>query len=264
MFNGPKEIKIKRIPKSGYFGITAYPKTTTSLGAEISKRGHNTGLTPEEEEYFETALKLPKGTLTPHSEWWDDVFNINHKISLFNTKTTTLILDNPMAQLKYKVLLASSKIANSEVERSNPLADFYIEDIEAKAKKENEVLDYKLEGYEALMKLSPDEKRAALRLFGKSGVDSLSESVVKAELAKELEKDPKLFTDILSDKRLKTRFLVEELLDYKVITRKGNFYMNGEDTIAGSTDECVSYFEDIKNQSTVLALTTKLKKVKKG
>lgn len=264
MFKGPKEIKIKRIPRAGYFGITAYPKSITSLGAEISKRGHNTGLTAEEEEYFEEKLKLPKGTLTPHSDWWDNVFNIEHKISLFNTKATTLILDNPLSQLKYKVLTASSKIAKSEIEKNNPLADFYIEDIEAKAKKENEIFDYKLEAYEALMKLSPDEKRAALRLFGKTGVDTLSESVVKATLAKEIEKDPKLFVDLLTDKKLKTKLLVEELLDYKIITRRGNFFINGDDTIAGSTDECVEFFDDMKNQSTVLALTTRLKKAKKG
>lgn len=264
MFNGPKEVKIKRIPRAGYFGITAFPGTTTGLGAELSKKGHNTGLTSEEEEYFEEKLKLPKGTLNPHNNWWDNVFNIEHKINLFNTKTTTLTLDNPLSQLKYKVLLASSKIANSEIEKANPLADFFIEDIEAKAKKENETFDYKMNAYETLVRLTPEEKRASLRLFGRQGVDSLSESVIKSELAKEIDKDPKLFVDLLSDTKLKSRLLVEELLDYKVITRKGNSFVNGDDIIASSTDECVDFFEDIKNQSTVLALTTRLKKAKKG
>lgn len=264
MYQGPKEVKIKRIPRAGYFGITAFPKTTTVLGAEISKRGHNTGLTSDEEKYFEKELKLPEGTLAPHSEWWDNTFNINHRITLFNTKATTLILDNPLNQLKYKVLLASSKVANSEIERGNPLADFYIEDMEAKAKKENEVFDYKFDAFETLMKLSPEEKRSCLRLFGKNGVDSLSESIVKAELGKEIEKDPKLFVEILSDKKLKTRLLVEEMLEYRVITRRGNSFINGEDTIASSTDECVDFIDDVKNQSVVLALGTRLKKAKKG
>ena len=57
--------------------------------------------------------------------------------------------------------------------------------------------------------------------------------------------------------------LISEMLDYRVLNRKGNYYMNGDDTIANSTDECVSYFEDLKNQSIVIALSTKLKKLKK-
>lgn len=262
MFEGPKEVIIKRVPRPGYFGITSYSKSTTGFGAEISKDGYNTGLTPEEETYYEGKLGLKPGELARHSSWWSDVFNVQYAIKAFNTKSTTIVLNGPIDQLKYKVMLASSKIANSEIEKK-PNHEFYIIDEEAKAKKESEVFDYEMECMEIILKLSPEEKRQALRLFGKKGVDTLSESMIKSELRKESQKDPKLFIDTLSDKRLKTKMLIEEMLDYRVINRKGNYYMNGEDTIAGSTDECVSWFEDLKNQSIVLALNTKLKKLKK-
>lgn len=259
----PKEIIVKRVPRAGFFGLTAYPKSVTTLGAAVTEKGYKTGLTKEEESYFEKELDLKPGELAPHSKWWSEVFNVNYVIRLFNTKQTKIILDNPINQIKYKVLFASEKVANSEIEKNKPTVDFYIVDEEAKAKRENETFDYEWEAMELVMKLGPEEKRASLRLFGKSGVDTLSEGVIKAELQKELKKDPKLFCETLKDKRLKTRMLIEELLEYRVIKRQGNYYQNGDDTIASSTDECVEYFEDLKNQSVRLALETRLKKTKK-
>lgn len=264
MYTGPKEIVIKRVPKPGYFGITSYSKSTTSFGAEISKFGYNTGLTPEEEKYYEDKLGLKPNELNSHSDWWSDVFNVQHAIKPFNTKSTTLVINSPLNEIKYKVLLACSKVANSELEKGNPNAEFYIVDEEAKAKVESEIFDYEMECMELIINLSPEKKRQALRLFGKKGVDTLSESVVKSELHKESKKDPKLFIDTLKDKKLNTKLFMEELLDYRIISRKGNYFMNGEDTIASSTDECVEYLEDVKNQSVVLAMTTRLKKLKKG
>jgi hypothetical protein len=263
MYKGPKEVIVKRVSRPGYFGISSYPKSTTTLGAEITKNGFNTGLTADDEKYYEEALGLKPGELSRHSKWWTDVFNVEHGLKLFNTKSTTLVLDNPLNQIKYKVLNASSKVATSEIEKGNPNVEFYIVDEEAKALKESEQFDYEMESYELIFKLSPEKKRQALRLFGKTGVDSLSESMVKAELIKESKKDAKMFISILSNKKLETRLLVEELLDYRILTRKGNYFMNGDDVIANSTDEAVEYFEDLKNQSVVLALQTKLKKLKK-
>ncbi len=264
MFTGPKEVIVKRVPRSGYFGIGAYPRSTERIGAAISKSGFVTGLTKEEEAYYEEKLGLKAGDLNKHSKWWSDVFNVLYSPTLNKTKPTTLVLDGFINQIQYKVLLASSKIANTEIERNKPDVDFYIVDEEAKAKLENEAFDYEMEAMELLIKLSPEDKRASLRLFGKKGVDDFSESVVKAELRKEIKKDPKLFVETLRDKRLKTKLLLEELIEYKVLSRKGNYYINGDDTIAASTDEAVEYLEDMKNQSVVLALGTRLKKLKKG
>ena len=114
-----------------------------------------------------------------------------------------------------------------------------------------------------ILKLSPEEKRSSLKLLSKKGVDALSELMLKSELTKELKKDPKAFCEVLKDKALKTRMLIEELIEYKIVIRSGNYYRNGDDTIASSTDEALEYFEDLKNQSVILAMQTKLKKAKK-
>lgn len=262
-FNGPKEVEIKRVPRAGYFGLTAYPKSTTTIGCELSKNGFKTGLTAEEEKHYEEKLGLKPGELNKHSKWWGDVFNVEYALRLNNTKSTKLILEDTINQLRYKTLQASSKVANSEIDKKEPFVDFYIVDEEAKAKSESEIFDYEWEAMELILKLSPEEKRSSLRLFGKKGVDALSELMLKSELTKELKKDPKAFCEVLKDKALKTRMLIEELIEYKIVIRSGNYYRNGDDTIASSTDEALEYFEDLKNQSVILAMQTKLKKAKK-
>ncbi|NCX29356.1 MAG: hypothetical protein EBX20_12000, partial [Rhodobacterales bacterium] len=63
-FEGPKSVKIKKCPKVGYFGLVSYPKSVTTIGCQLgSKGGYNTGLTEDEERYFEKALDLQPNQL---------------------------------------------------------------------------------------------------------------------------------------------------------------------------------------------------------
>ncbi len=117
-----------------------------------------------------------------------------------------------------------------------------------------------MEAYEKLMQTSPDEKRDLLKLFGKKGLSAASDSVVKTTLAKILKSDPKGFIETVSDKKLKTKILIEDLLSAGAIQKRGNYFYNGDDIIGGSTEEVVSFIEDLKNQSVVFALKSRLKK----
>lgn len=261
--NYPESVKIKSAAKAGFFGISSYAKSTTTLGCEISKHGFKTGLTEEEERHYEKELDLKEGTLSKHSKWWGDVFNIEHAIRLNNTKETELILDNPINQLKYKVLLESSKIANTEIEKRKPEVLFYIDDQESKAKAELETFNYEFEGMGLIHKLSPEEKRGKLRLFGKQGLDTMSETMLNAQLVGELKKDPKSFVETLTDINVETKAFIVELVEKKLLTRKGNYYLHGDDTIANSTEECVEYFNNPRNQTVKLTLKSRLSKLNK-
>jgi hypothetical protein len=259
-----KELIVKSIVKAKFSGLSGYDKSVIVLSPELSiKDGtYKTGLKDGEQQEFEKKLGLKEGELAPFSPWWGE----NIEIRLENTKATRFILDgSPMSELKYRILLNSSKVAHSELDKhKNPHALFYIVDEEAKAKAEVEQSDYEFEAFEILMKLSPDEKRASLRLFGKKGVDSLSETVIRNELSKQIKKNPEEFTKILKDKKLKTRLLIEEFLDYGIVQKVGHYFKNGDDTIASSTDELIEYFDDIKNQSVKMAMTSRLTRKKAG
>lgn len=264
-FEGPKSVKIKKCPKVGYFGLVSYPKSVTTIGCQLgSKGGYNTGLTEDEERYYEKALDLQPNQLNKHSKWWGDVFNVEYAIRLNNTKTTELIMDNPVNQLKYKVLLAHTDVANSELEKSKPGVQFFIDDEELKAKEELKTLNFELEGMKLIIGFTPDEKKGALRLFGKIGLDTMSEDVASSYLMQEMKRDPKKFFDIVTDKEMKTKMFISELSERKILTRTGNMFKYGDDIIANSTPECVEYLNDPKNQSVRLALETKLKKHKKA
>lgn len=258
-----KVIKIKRIPKVGYFGITSYPKSVTVLGCEIDGKtgAFKTGLSAEEQEYFEKELNLKPGELGKHSKYWN-LFNSEHPIRLQNTKSTEIVLDNPINLLKEKILKASSKVANSEIERT-PGAIFYIDNVEAKAKADLESFNYEFEGMGILLKLLPEEKRSALRLFGKTGVDNLSETMLNVELGKKLKEDPKRFLETMSDKDSKTKGLLQEMIEKNILKRKGSYYIHGEDTIGHSTDEAVAWLNDPKHSDIRKVLESRLSKAKK-
>ena len=263
-FEGPELIKIKRNPKVGYFGLVSYTKSVTVLTCQLgAKGGFNTGITEDEERYFEKALDLKPNELTKHSKWWGETFNVEHPFRLFNDKKTEIVLDNPLNQLKYKVLLAHTDVANSEIGRSKPGILFYIDDEELKAKEELKTLNFELEGMKLILSLTGEEKKGALRLFGKSGLDLMSDDVASAHLMQEMKKNPKTFFDIITDKEIKGKMFVQELVERKLIKRSGNYYVHGDDTIANSTEECVQFFNNPKNQSVKLSLEGKLKKSKK-
>jgi len=262
-FEGPKAIKIKRNPKPGYFGIASYPNSTTTLSCQLSnKGGHNTGLTPDEEKHYESILNLKPGELSKHSLWWDNIFNVEHPIRLLNTKTTELTLDNPINQIKYKVLLAHSDVAKTEVEKNKPGILFYIDDEESKAKVELEALTIEYECTKLIFSLSPEEKKNALRMFGKTGVDTLGEDICSMYLTQEMKKNPKGFLEILTDKSLATKMFIYDLIEKKLLINKKNYFIYGDETIATSIDECVAFINNPKNQTIKLALQTKLKKSK--
>ncbi len=262
-FDGPEEVEIKRIPRPGYFGITSFGKGLTRVGSPITVRGNKTGLTKEEESHYEKLLNLKSGELDSHSDWWNDVFNVKYSIMLFNSKTTKLILDNPINQIRYKVLLVSNKIANSEMLK-NPEAEFYIDNKELKAKAESESLDYEIEAMEMMFKMSPEEKRTALRLFGKDKLDDLSETMLKSELGKQLKRDPKRFVETLSDVDLNIKSWILELIEKGILIRSGNTFKYNNEVIAGSMDGCIDFFKKPINQDLRLIASTNLEKLKKG
>lgn len=261
-FEGPESIKVKRIAKAGYFGISSYAKSVTTIGCEISSKGFfKTGLDAEMEKHYESELSLKPGELNKHSKWWSDVFNVTHSLRFFNTKTNEIMLDNPINQIKYLVLMNSSKIANSEIEKT-PGTIFFIDNAEAKAQAELEVYNYEFEAMGLVYKLSPDDKRTNLRLFGKTGLDNVSEAMLNAQLMQEMKKDPKLFVETLLDKDAKTKGLINELVEKNIIRRKGTHFIYNEDTIAHSTEECVDYFNNKSNDKVTLILKSKLNKAK--
>lgn len=258
-----KQIIIRPVVKPKFSGVSKHAKTVTVLtGAQMGTTTglYKTGLTTDEETKYELELNLPKGTLGKRSSFWGEL-----EIRLFNDKPTYFSIVSPMDEIKAKVIYEHSAIANNELELSkNSLAEFYIEDLEAKAKLEEVKIDLTYEANQALMDTTTDEKRGYLRLYdGKKGIANLSERVVKTELFKKVNADPKRFLDYVNNPDISTMIMIEELMESGAVTRKGSYYMYEKEVIGSSIEAAIAFFKEAKNQSLKIAMKQSLKNDKK-
>ena len=105
--------------------------------------------------------------------------------------------------------------------------------------------------------MSTDDMRDILKLYGKKS-DSLSNEMVENVLDKLITEDPDHFLNLTEDKRLKTKVLVEDCLRYKVLRKNGTNYMWGDEPIGHDLETAVLFLDDLKNQSVLLSIKTKL------
>lgn len=253
-----RQYVIRPIIRNKFSGQSAYVKTLTVIaGAQLSMNGlYKTGLSNEDEAHFEKELNLTKGTLSKrNADFWGDM-----EVRLRNDKLTIFNIVNAYDELKFRMLQQHDWIANTEHDVvGNSTARFYIYDPEAASKIEDAKMEFEFAAMEAFHKTTVEERRGLLRVYGKTGVDNMSETMIKTELFKELKKDFKEFIRITLAKDTPIRALVKALTEKEIIKQKGTYFYNGEDLLGSSTDEVVSYLADLKNQAIKLALENKLK-----
>lgn len=253
-----KQYVIRPINRNRFSGKSFYDKTyTVIMGAQLGATGvYKTGLTASEEAHYEQLMNLAKGTLNKrNSEFWGDL-----EVRLKNDGITIMNVITPLDEIKHRVLLEHDLIANTEHDvPGNPGAKFYIYDPEAASKIEATKMEFEFAAMEAFHNATIEEKRNLLRVYGKFGVDNMSETMVKAELYKFVKNDFKEFIRLTKSKETTIKALLQNLIEKQIIKKKGNYYYNGEDLLGSSTDEVVAYLSDIKNQTVKLALEGKLK-----
>lgn len=253
-----RQYVIRPIIRNKFSGQSYYNKTQTVIGgAQLSANGlYKTGLSVTDETDFEKELNLPKGTLSKrNADFWGDM-----EVRLRNDKLTIFNIVNAYDELRFRMLQEHDKIARTEHDVvGNSTALFYIYDPEAASKIEDAKMEYEFAAMEAFHNTTVEERRGLLRIYGKKGIDSISETMVKTELFKEVKKDFKEFIRLTKAKDTPVRALVKALIEKDILKQKGTYFYNGEDLLGSSTDEVVGYLLDIKNQAVKLALEGKLK-----
>lgn len=258
-----KQIVIRPVVKAKFSGISAHSNTKTAFeGAQIGKNGYKTGLTREDEKYYEKELNKPNGYFgKDNKEFWASVLNL----SLPNDKSYFFTIDSLMDEIKYKVILQHSLIANNELELAkNPTALFFIEDKEAKAEVEEIAINYLMEAHDAFSELTIDKKKGYLKLYGKKGVEELSDRIIKTELFKKVNEDPKQFLLLIKNPDIDLRIEIEDMLENGVLVKKNSYYNFNDEVIGNTIDSVISFFKDHRNQSIKIAAIQTTKQVKKG
>lgn len=240
------ELKIKK--KNPWAGLLKYKGCNDYIAPYWTRSGMRyTGLTPEDEEYFEKALGYEKGTLSRTSDFW---INFCVKIG-----TRTLVLDDsiPRQAMIIKFLSGHKRVATS-LDKFTAGKDYLLINRQAEAIEANKINKQRRDAIVEFGKLSLDQMRKCLRLFGING-ERMSNELIESTLFNLIDKQPKKFFDLwVNNKSKETQFILEQAIAKGVIRKEKTQYYYGTDMIADSLNEAIAYLDSKKNQDLRLAI----------
>lgn len=232
------EVKIKHIAKASWSGIKRYPNCVDALGPYLTRSGRiYTGLTKEDEERLGGILGAD---LRSSSSYWD-TFRVR-----IGSEDIFLDLDDPFDELKYIFLKSHKRVAASLTDMK-PTANYYVSIPEQEAETANTYNRTKRKAYKEFDKLSPEEVKKCLRIYGyKAG--NVSDSVAEDRMAGLIEQNPeRFFTRWVNNEHKMTEYLVKEGVAQSVIKKNKNIYSYGSTTLGNTLEDAISFLDNPEN-----------------
>ena len=128
------------------------------------------------------------------------------------------------------------------------------ESMESEAEEANRLNKVKRQAIIEFNKMSLEDMRKALRLYGYKG-ETMSSELVESKLFELVEKDPNRFFMIwVNNKSRNTQFLIEAAIAKNIIRKSRNIYYYGTDIIGNSLEDAVSHLDDKNNQDLKLTI----------
>ena len=240
------ELKLRK--KNPWAGLVKYKNCFDYIAPYLTRSGSiYTGLTPEDEIRFEKELGYAEGTLAKSSPFWQ---NFTVKIG-----AKTVILDDafPRQEMIIKFLSGHKRVATS-LDKLTAGKDYILINRQAEAIQQNKVNKLRREALKLFDKLTLDEMRKCLRLFGVSATE-LSNELVESTLFSIVDKKPQQFFDKwVNNKAKETEFLIEEAIAKGVIRKDRTQYYYGSEMLADSLQDCIAYLDAKKNQDLKLSI----------
>lgn len=240
------ELKIKK--KNPWAGLIKYRSCFDYIAPYFTRSGSiYTGLTPEDEKYFEKALGYPEGHLAKTSEFW----------TTFCVKVgaRTLLLDDsiPRQQMIIKFLTGHKRVATS-LDRLDAGKDYLLINREAEAVEQNKQNKLRRDAVKEFDKLSIEQMRKCLRMYGVRP-DDMSNELIESTLFSLVDKNPKkFFQKWVDNKNKETEYLIEEAIAKGVIRKDRTQYYYGSEMFADSLDDAIAYLDSKKNQDLKLSI----------
>lgn len=240
------ELKIKK--KNPWVGLVKYKSCFDYIAPYFTRSGSiYTGLTPEDEKYYEKVLGYEDGHLAKTSDFWT---NFCVKVG-----ARGLILDDsvPRQEMIIKFLSGHKRVATS-LDKLTAGKDYLLINREAEAVEKNKINKQRREAIIEFGKLSLEQMRKCLRLFGVNA-DRMSNELVESTLYDLVEKQPKRFFEKWVDNKSKeTEFLIEQAIAKGVIRKDRTHYFYGSDMFADGLEDAVAYLDNKKNQDLKLSI----------
>ena len=244
------ELKIKK--KNPWAGLIKYKSCYDYIAPYFTRSGSiYTGLTPEDEKYFEKALGFAEGTLAKNSSYWT-TFCVK-----IGSRTVLLDDSNPMHAMMIKFLTGHKRVATS-LDKMDAGKDYLLINREAEAIEQNKINKIRRDAIKEFDKLSIDQMRKCLRLFGVKS-DTMSNELVESTLFGMVDKDPKRFFNKWVDNKSKdTEFMLETAIAKGIIRKDKTQYYYGSEMFADSLQEAIAYLDSKKNQDLKISIINQI------
>lgn len=201
---------------------------------------------------LEKALGKQEGELNPDSEFWD-TFAVK-----IGKRDVILDTDRPLDELQYLFLKGHKRVADG-LSNMNPSKDYVLINKDAEAEQTNRINKAKREAYRELDKMSIEDMRKCLRLYGMKS-DTMSNELVEAKLSEQVETSPEKFMlKWVNNPNKEINFVIEEAIAKNIIRKSRTQYFFGTDLIGNGIDDVIAFLQDKKNQDIKLAILNEIK-----
>lgn len=218
-----------------------------------------TGLTEEDQAYFERELNLNAGELSPKSKFWNSWGVI---IESSNTK----VLDDevPEDALAIKVLIARDDVATSthdaktKLRAANSPIEYILTNSDSEADGANEKMTWLTKAVLLLSEMNVEQMRDYITMTGGSHI-SMSDKLVKAKVSEVATTDSKKFVEMSDNPNKKEILLINELVNYAVIKKfNSQFIGSDKNIIAFNLPDMISFIKNPENSKQVAGLRKEL------
>jgi len=187
--------------------------------------------------------------LSKTSQYWDNFcVKLGTKPVVFHVNE-----GNAWDDLQYLFLKGHKRVAIS-VSDIKPGTDYTLINKDTEAEQANKINRSKREAIREFDKLSIEDMRKALRLYGYKS-DTMSNELVESKLFGLIEHDPQsFFSKWVNNKNKNTQFIISQAISKNVMRKSRNVYYYGTDVIGKSIDDAVDYLDSPKNQDLRMAI----------
>lgn len=251
-YNNYMEVTLRFKTIDPWAKVTKYKDCQDYIAPYWTRSGNKyTGLTQEDAERLEKLCGYQEGYLQAHSEFWN-TFAVK-----IGAKGLTLHTERPMEELQYLFLKGHKRVANG-VSNVKPSHNYILTNRDAEAEEQNKLNKTKREAFAQFNKMSLDDMRKCLRLYGYKS-DSMSNELIESKLFELVEKDPNTFFIKWIDNKVKeTQYILETAVSKNIIRKNRTNYMYGTDMIGNSIDDAVAYLDNKKNQDIRLTIMSEI------
>lgn len=246
------EIIVRIIKTNPWTGITKWPTCYDYVGTYWTRSGNlYTGLTAEDADRLEKELRYPAGQLSPTSPFWDTfAIKIGKKDVILNTEM-------PEDELKYLFLKNHKRVANG-LSDITAAKDYVMINKDSEAKEANKLNKIKRDAYREMDKMSIEDMRKCLRLYGIKS-DTMSNELIESKLAEQIESNPSNFLmKWVNNPNKEINFVIEEAIAKNIIRKSRSNYYFGTDLIGNGLEDVIAYLKDKKNQDIKLSILNEI------